>query len=35
MSGEFEKDICREGNLSRLRDGWDEIEAEEKKMMDG
>ena len=33
MSDVFKKDIWREGNLSRVRDGWDEIEAEETRLL--
>lgn len=33
MSGVFKKDIWCEGNLSRVRDGWDEIEAEETRLL--
>ncbi len=32
-SSEFKKDAWREGNLSRVRDGWDEIEAEETRLL--
>lgn len=33
MSGLFKKDIWREGNLSNERDGWDEIEEEETRLL--
>jgi hypothetical protein len=33
MSGVFKKDIWREGNISRVRDGWDEIKAEETRLL--